>query len=115
MPVAHDAAVGLDLAFARAAARARAAALPFEVRPQTGQTGQHVFVLSQLHLCLGVGSLRAREEDVQNQARAVEDAAGHRPLDVARLGGREFVVEDRHADGVLLAVGGDLLELARPT
>ena len=32
--VADDAAVGLDFAFAGTAARARAAALPFEVRPQ---------------------------------------------------------------------------------
>ena len=69
---------------AGAAARSRAAPLPFEVRPQAGEPGQQVFVLGQLHLRFGIGRLRPCEEDVQNQARAVEDAAGHRPLDVAR-------------------------------
>ena len=111
--VAYDTAVGFDLAFAGAAARTRASALPFEVRPQAGEPGQHVFVLGQLHLRFGIGRLRTREEDVQNQARAVEDAAGHRPLDVAGLRRREFVVEDRHVDGVFFAVGGDLFEFAR--
>ena len=111
--VAHDTAVGFDLAFAGAAARARAAALPFDVRPQTGQTGQHVFVLCQPHLRLGVGRLRTRKENIENQARAVENTAGHRPLDIAGLRRRKFVVEDRHVDGVFFAVGGDLFEFTR--
>lgn len=94
--------------------RARTAALPLEVGPQARQPRQHVFVVGQLHLRLGVGRLGPRHEDVEDQARAVQDAARHRLLDVARLRRRELVVEDRHVDLLVTTPGGNLLQLARP-
>ena len=84
-PVADDTAVGLDFAFARAAAGSRAAPLPFEVGPHTRKPGQHVLVIGQLHLRLGIGGLRPRHENIENQARTVEDTARHRLFDIARL------------------------------
>ena len=82
--------------------------------PQTRQARQHVLVVGQLHLRLGIGRPRPRHEDVENQARAVEHAAGHGLLDVTGLRGRQFVVEDHHVDLLVAAVVGDLLQLARP-
>ena len=111
-PVADDTAVGLDFAFARAAAGPRTAPLPFEVGPHTRKPGQHVLVIGQLHLRLGIGGLRPRHENIEDQARTVEDAARHRLFDIARLRRRQFVVEDRHVDLLLLAVAGDLLQFA---
>ena len=111
--VADDASVGLDFALARTAAGSRTAALPLEVGPQTRQAGQHVLVVGQLHLRLGIGRLRPRHEDVEDQARAVQQAAGHLLLDVARLRRGELVVKDHHVDLLLTAVIGNLLQFAR--
>lgn len=69
--------------------------------------------MRQLHLRLGVGRAGAREENVENQPRAVENPARQGRFDVAGLGGRKFVVEDGDVDFVLLAPGGDLLQFAR--
>nr|DAF45424.1 MAG TPA: hypothetical protein [Siphoviridae sp. ctBLh2] len=111
--IADDAPVGLDLAFARTAAGSRTAALPLEVGPQTRQPGQHVFVVGQLHLRLGIGRLGPRHEDVEDQARAVQQTAGHLLLDVARLRRGEFVVKDHHVDLLFTAIVGNLLQFAR--
>ena len=54
------------------AAAAGAAALTLKVCPQPLQTGQHVAILCQLHLCLGVRSLGTHGEDVEDEARAVQ-------------------------------------------
>ena len=112
--VAHDTAVGLDLALARAASRTRTASLSLEVRPQTRQSRQHVFVMRQLDLCLGVCRTGARHEDIEYQSRAVHHAARQGLLDVARLRGRELVVEDGDVDLVVGTVCRDLLDLAGP-
>ena len=89
--VENDAAVHFELRFARAAqtyrtfaaAGARAAALSLEVRPQTLQARQHVTVLRQLHLRLGIGGLGAHGKDIENKARAVENLYFEFALDVA--------------------------------
>ena len=112
-PVADDSTVRFDLALAGTAARSRAAPLPLQVRPHTRQTREHILVIGQLHLGLGIGRLRPRHENIENQTRAVENPAGHGRLDVARLRRREFVVENRHVDLLLLAIGSDLLQFPR--
>jgi hypothetical protein len=83
------------------------------VCPHTRQTREHILVIGQLHLGLGIGRLRPRHENIENQTRAVENPAGHGRLDVARLRRREFVVENRHVDLLLLAIGSDLLQFPR--
>ena len=120
-----DAAVHLELGLTRtsqshrafAAARARTASLAFQVGPQSLQAGQHIAVLRQLHLGLGIGGLRPHGEDVEDERGAVEDFHLQHLLDVAQLLGRELVVEDHHAHhavGILLGldVVAYLLEFA---
>ena len=102
--VQDDASVHLELCLARssqtyrafAAAAARAAALSLEVRPEALQARQHVAILSQLDLRLGVGRLCPHGEDVEDERRAVEYLDLQLVLDVAKLLGGEFVVEDDH-------------------
>ena len=112
-PVTDDTAVGLDLALTGTAAGTGTAALPFEVSPHARKAGQHIFVVGQLHLRLGIGRLRPRHENIEDQARTVEDAAGHGLFDIARLRRGELVVENHHVDLLLPAVTGDLFQLAR--
>ena len=79
-PVQDDTAVHLQLCLARTAqphgtlpaARAGTASLTLQVRPQALQTGQHVTVLCQLHLRLGIRRLGTHGEDVEYQRRTVE-------------------------------------------
>ena len=80
-----------------AASRARATALTLEVGPQSLQSWQHIAVLRQFHLRLGVSRLRPHGEDVENQRSAVENLHLQFLLDVAYLLCREFVVENHHA------------------
>ena len=100
-----DAAVHLELRLTRSAqthaalsaSAARAAALALKVGPQALQTRQHIAILRQLHLRLGVGRLCAHGEDVEDERRAVQDLHLQLRLDVAYLLGRELIVEDDHA------------------
>ena len=74
--------------------------------PEPLQAGQHVLVLRQFDLRLGVGRLRTHGEDVEDERGAVQDFHLEFTLDVSYLFGRQFVVEDDHADfrlGVVLA------------
>ena len=123
--VEDDASVHLELRLARsaqshrafAAAAARAAALSLEVRPEALQARQHVAVLCQLDLRLGVGRLGSHGEDVENETGAVENLDFEFGFDVAQLLGREFVVEDDHRDFAFLIflgldIGSYLLKFA---
>ncbi len=113
-PLLDDPAVHLDLGFTHTAAGAHAATLPLQVRPHTGEPGQHVLIMSQFHLHLRIGSLGPLGENLQDQARPVDDVGALDDLlDVALLGAGELVVEDDVLDLVLLAIGLDFLELAR--
>ena len=85
--------------------------------PEACQAGEHILVLGQLDLCLGVGGLGAHGEDVEDERRAVEYLYLELCLDVPYLLGGELVVEDCHADfPFLLGFGFDirpqLLQLA---
>ena len=85
--------VGFELRFAWAA-QADAAFLPLEVGPAAGEARRHVVQLRELHLQLAFGALRTLREDVENEARAIDDATTERLLEIALLHAGERVVED---------------------
>ena len=71
-------------------------ALTLEVGPQALQTWEHVAVLRQFHLGLGIGSLCTHGKDVQDQGGSVQNLHLQFLFYVAQLLGREFVVKDDH-------------------
>ena len=102
-----QAAVGLQLGLAGAlganSSLAAAAALALQVGPHTGEPGQQVLVLRQLHLqpaLLGLGPLG---EDVQNQAAAVQYLDPQHLREHPLLGGGQVVVKDHHVRPGILA------------
>src|SRR5690606_24148085 len=88
----QQASVRLELGLARPAQADGAAALAFQVGPAADQTGRDVAQLRQFDLQFALGAARALREDVQDQARAVDDPAFQRPLQVALLDRAERVV-----------------------
>ena len=60
------------------------------------QSGQHISVLGQFHLCLGIGGLGPHGKDVENEARAVKDFHLQLLLDVAHLLCRKLIIEYHH-------------------
>ena len=103
-----DTAVHLQLRLTRstqshaslAATAARATALTLQVRPESLQSGQHIAMLCQFHLRLGLGCLCTHGEDIQNQRCAVQDLHLQFLLDVTDLLGTQFIVEDNHTYGL---------------
>ncbi len=83
-PLAQQPAVGLELRLA-GSAQADAAFLPLEVGPAADEAGQLVLDLRELDLELALGASRAQREDVEDEARPVDDAALERALEVALL------------------------------
>ena len=110
-PVAHELAVGLELALAGTAG-ADAPLEAFEVAPLAGQARQQVLRLRQLDLQARLPRLGAPGEDVDDQRRAVEHFDAERVLQVALLRGAELVVEDDERVAGGLALRDDLVELA---
>ena len=94
--VVDAAAVGFQLRFT-GAARADAAAQPGHLDALAGQARQQVIQLRQFHLQAAFPGARAAGEDVEDELRAVDDAARQLLLQIALLGGREVVVEDDQA------------------
>ena len=64
--------------------------------PHALQPRQHIAVLCQLHLRLGVGGLRTHGKDVENERCAVENLHVKLVLDIAQLLRRELVIKDDH-------------------
>src|SRR6185312_5384460 len=91
--LADHAAIELDLRFARAAARADAAALPLEVAPAAHQPRREVLQPRQVDLELALVAARPLTEDLEDQHRAVCDRDAEVALEVALLRGRERLVE----------------------
>ena len=69
--------------------------------PQSLQSREHVSVLGQLHLCLGVGCLGSHGEDIENKAGTVENLHFQLLLYIAYLFGRQLIIEDYHTDGLV--------------
>ena len=109
-PVAHPAAVDLQLGLAGAAA-ADAAGQARERVVAPGQARVEVLELRQLHLQLAVGALRPLREDVEDQLGAVEDLEAGGLGDVAGLRRREVGVEDDQVRHQLHGAEQDVLQL----
>ena len=95
-PLPDVPAVAFQLGFAGAPGT-DAAALPGKALAHTGQPGQQIFILGQLHLqaaFLGLGPLG---ENIQNQSAAVQHRYPQDLLQGTDMAGRQFVVKDHHA------------------
>ena len=78
--------------------------------PEALQAGEHIAVLRQFDLRLGIGRLGAHGKDVEDERGAVQNLDLEFALNIAELLGREFVVEDDHADFALgILFGNDVL------
>lgn len=108
---ARDAPVGLELGLARAE-RADAAALAFQVRPKAREAWDQVLELGDLHLELGLAGAGLPCEDVQDQARTIQDHAARELLQALGLAGGKVVVEDDLLDVLALAQFGELAHLS---
>jgi hypothetical protein len=94
--------------------RADAAGLLLEPAEFLRGPGEHVIQLGQLHLQLAFPRAGALGENIQNQARAVDDFGRHDFLQVPLLGGRQLGVNDHRAQLLLAGEVRDLLDLAPP-
>ena len=108
---AHQAAVRLELRLA-GTARADAAAELRHLRAASGEPRQQIFELRQLHLQAALTRARMAGKDVQDELRAVDDAAVELFLQIAQLGAGQLVVEDDETCVGHLGGGGDLLHFA---
>ena len=86
-------------------------ALTFQVCPQTGQAGQHIFILSQFHLRFRMGCLCTSGEDIQNQIRTVQNLHLQLFLDITQLLGGKFVIEYHQPDLIFHHIFLYLLQL----
>ena len=109
--VADEAAVGLELGFARAAG-ADGAFEPLQVAPLAGESRQEVLVLGELDLEAAFAGAGALGEDVDDERGAVEDFDLEGVFEGALLRWTELVVEDDEGVVETLAFGLDLRQLA---
>ena len=109
--VADAAAVGFELLLA-GSARANAAAEPRKLFAAPGQPRQQIVQLREFHLQLAFARARVGGEDIENQLRAVDDAAAGAFFHVAELHGREIVVDNHERHVTRLRLGSNFLELA---
>ena len=94
---AYMSAVGFQLGLTGAAgaygAAAAAGSLTYQMSPHTCQTGKNIFVLCKLDLKLAFSGLGAVCKNIQDQCRAVYNAAAESILQGSCLRGRKLVVE----------------------
>ena len=83
-----------------------------EMRPHPFQPGHGIFVLGQFDSQSGLTRLRSAGEDVEDQLGPVEHLHAGGLFEVARLAGRQVVVEDDHIGLGRLDEGGQLDDLA---
>jgi hypothetical protein len=68
--------------------------------------------LGQLHLRLPFPRPGALREDVEDELRAIDDAQAQRAIEMPHLRRRQLVIADDEVDALLVAGGGQFLELA---
>src|SRR2546425_7341078 len=111
--LADDAAIDLELRLSHAPL-ADSADLPRQVAPLPGEAWQEVAELRQLDLRAGLAGAGAAREDVENEARSVEDLCLDLLLEILDLGRRQVLVEDREVGPALARQARELLHLAPP-
>ena len=110
--LAEQAAIELELRFARTAQADRAAALALQMRPAAHEARRHVLQLRELDLQLAFVRARALREDVEDQPGAIDDAALGELFEIALLHRRERAVDEDQIRVERLALLGELLGLA---
>lgn len=93
-------AIGFELRFARSACSDATAELRHGFA-SAGEAREHVFELRELDLELAFASAGVAGEDVEDELRAIEDAARQSGLEIAQLRGRQVVIEENE-----IGVGG---------
>ena len=68
--------------------------------------------LSQFNLQFTLAGAGALSENIENEGGAIEDLAAENPLQIAALGGREFIVEDNSVDIRTTAMECKLIRLS---
>ena len=109
--LADQAPVGLELGLAGAPG-ADAAAGARKVGPHPSQPRQLVLELRQLDLEAAFVGLGVQGEDVEDQARAIDDLGLDGLFEGALLGGRKLVVGDQDGVAGLRLCGDELVDLA---
>ena len=73
-----------------------AAALTGQALAHTGQTGQQIFILGQLHLQAAFSGFCPLGENVQNQGAPVQNGHAEDFLQCPDMTGRQFIVKNSH-------------------
>src|SRR5262249_12765600 len=113
-PLADQPAVDLQLALAGAAKEAEAAALPLEVGPGPDQPRALIGERRELDLKPSLVSAGPGAEDLEDEARAVDDLAAPGLLQVALLDRAHGAVDHRDPDALLPDHRGQPLDAAPP-
>jgi hypothetical protein len=93
-----QAAIGLDLRFARAAKEAEAAPLTFKMGPGPDKAGLLVGKMSQFDLKRALPGTSPSAENLQDQTGSVDDFRGKRFFKVALLDGRQRAIHNHKVD-----------------
>lgn len=80
--------------------------------PHARQAGEEVLELGEFDLELAFACARTLGEDVQNQARAVNDFRACEFFEIPGLDGREVVVKDDEVEVVLVAESSEFVSFA---
>src|SRR5262245_11609841 len=91
---ADDAAVSLDLGLARAAEKAEAAALAFEMRPRPDQPALLVDEVSELDLQAPFPRPRSPAEDLENESGAIQHLRSPCRFEIALLHRGQRMIDD---------------------